>query len=326
MPVQAVHEQHPGVPKGAVNHPSYKAGQSKVWVDPQLPQGANNTPGSMQSQPKVWVEPPQTSEKEGERPSVPASSAPNTEGLAIPRTHGIPKPPIPSKPQSIPKTTHDDPKPAHDKPKPANEPKPKETHAAPQPEPEQTDPEPEPTGQSTEQPQSNNGGELEAPPAIPPLPTLPEIKLPTKLSDYPAATQSAIKAYINHEYPNATTEEQVEAILVTLVKAVATYYAGDLKIIGLLVKILDNANAARAIGGIAWKILPASKKHQVYGAMATYYKQVEGFANTIANAEQTVLDKYSVLFNQPQIDEYQLNVAAWRKIVAVCEQYETTIS
>jgi len=87
---------------------------------------------------------------------------------------------------------------------------------------------------STKEPSTKEPFSLPSPPALPPLPTIENIQLPTSLNQYPAAIQTGIKNYIKEKYPNATTEQEIEGVLVTLVKAVGTYYLGDIKIIALL--------------------------------------------------------------------------------------------
>jgi len=174
---------------------------------------------------------------------------------------------------------------------------------------------------STKEPHS-----LPSPPALPSLPTLENIQLPTSLNQYPAAIQTGIKNYIKEKYPHATTEQEIEDVLITLVKAVGTYYLGDIKIIALLTKVIDNANAAREVGNIAWKLLPASKQHQVYGALAKYYKEIEDLVGKVLASEQKVLDEYSVLFSQPQLNSKQLDIEAFKKIEQVCQEFENTSS
>ena len=50
------------------------------------------------------------------------------------------------------------------------------------------------------------------------------------------------------------------------------------------------------------------------------------FTNRLAKTEQTVLDKYSVLFGQPQISDYQANIAAWKRISQLCQEYEDNMN
>jgi hypothetical protein len=47
-------------------------------------------------------------------------------------------------------------------------------------------------------------------------------------------------------------------------------------------------------------------------------------SSSLESSEQKILDQYSILFSQPQLDAIQLNIQAWQKIVQACEQYEQT--
>lgn len=81
---------------------------------------------------------------------------------------------------------------------------------------------------------ATDSGDLPVPPEIPSLPQVTTPTIPTKLSDFSPEMQASITAYIQKHYPSAKSTAEIEAVLEILVKAVATYYTGDAKIVLLL--------------------------------------------------------------------------------------------
>ena len=227
-----------------MNHPDYRGEGPKVWIDPK------SSPPSTQHA-SISSTSSNSKEQYGYSSSAPTPLA-STEHISHTTAH-----------LAIHSAPHAHPKPAsHQEPK-APESKPRDT---------------KPSKLDDKAPSSASPDDLPSPPVLPSFPALPQINLPTSLNQYPAAAQSAILSYVHTKYPGSTSQE-VEGILVTLVKAVGEYYLGDVKIVALLSKVLDNANAARKVSDIAWKFVPANQKHQVYGAMAGYYKEAKGFVD-----------------------------------------------
>ncbi|KAB5545722.1 hypothetical protein GE09DRAFT_1061142 [Coniochaeta sp. 2T2.1] len=118
---------------------------------------------------------------------------------------------------------------------------------------------------------SSSDSREESMPVPPELPLVPEpthITLPICMDGFSPEMQANITAYIEKHYPDATTEVEIETILDILLHVVGETFTGNERAGAALSKIIHSSNSARQISSLAWKYLPAAKKHQVYGAVA----------------------------------------------------------
>lgn len=75
---------------------------------------------------------------------------------------------------------------------------------------------------------------LPLPPAMPHLPSLQSVHIPTSLKQYPANQQAKIHAWVVNHFPSAKTEAQIEHVLLAVVQAIGQYEMGNAKLLQAL--------------------------------------------------------------------------------------------